>query len=167
MPTCGQCGKTVGFMQVRGKGLCPECHKQNLIAEMPENPQQAEKKRQREEEDKLAERAEKILLTTEVASDLPIDKRLDVIAAECVFGLNILKDVFAATRDIFGGRSASTQDALRDARKFALTELKKEAAIVGADAVVGVDLDYSEISGGNKSMLFLVASGTAVTLKKI
>jgi uncharacterized protein YbjQ (UPF0145 family) len=58
------------------------------------------------------------------------------------------------------------QNTLKDARKVALDELRSEAAYLGADAVIGVDLDYSEISGGGKSMLFLVASGTAVKLSK-
>ncbi len=80
--------------------------------------------------------------------------------------MNIFKDFFAGVRDIFGGRSAATQGVLRDARKVVLTELRREAYSVGANAVVGVDLDYSEFSGGGKSMLFLVASGTAVQLKR-
>lgn len=68
------------------------------------------------------------------------------------------------SNDTFGGRSKTMQDGLREARKTALSELRLEAQALGADAVVGIDLDYSEISGGGKSMLFLVASGTAVKL---
>jgi uncharacterized protein YbjQ (UPF0145 family) len=66
----------------------------------------------------------------------------------------------------FGGRSKSYQSTLKDARKTVLLELRREAHRMGADAVLGVDLDYSEISGGGKSMLFMVASGTAVKLAK-
>ena len=69
--------------------------------------------------------------------------------------------------DVFGGRSEAVQGTLRRARQTCLTELKKEAAAIGADAVIAVDLDYSEFSGGGKSMLFLVASGTAVKLKPL
>ena len=69
--------------------------------------------------------------------------------------------------DFFGGRSESTQGVLRDARRTCLNELRKEAFSVGANAVIAVDLDYSEFSGKGKSMLFLVASGTAVTVEKI
>ena len=79
----------------------------------------------------------------------------------------MFKDFFASVRDVFGGRSSSSQKALRDARRVCLAELRREALMVGANAVIGVDLDYSEISGDDKSMLFLVATGTAVTVEKI
>ncbi|WP_241565307.1 YbjQ family protein [Paenirhodobacter populi] len=108
----------------------------------------------------------RIILTTETTPDLRIEKRLDIITAEAVIGMHIFRDIAAAWRDTFGGRSQTVQSGLRDARKMALQELRIEAVNIGADAVVGVDLDYSEISGGGKSMLFLVASGTAVTLAK-
>ena len=65
---------------------------------------------------------------------------------------------------MFGGRSKSYQNALKDARIAVLNELRREATMLGADAVIGVSLDYSEISGGGKSTMFLVASGTAVRL---
>lgn len=110
--------------------------------------------------------AEGIILTTETSHDLPIDRRIDIVTAEVVIGMHLFKDIAGVFRDVFGGRSQAMQNGLRDARKAALDELRREAASVGADAVVGVDLDYSEISGGGKSMLFLVASGTAVTLRK-
>ena len=78
--------------------------------------------------------------------------------------MNIFRDLFAGIRDIVGGRSEVTQKVLKDLRVNVLTELRKEAHGLGANAVVGVDLDYSELSGGGKSMLFLVASGTAVKI---
>lgn len=95
-----------------------------------------------------------------------VAKVVDVITAECVFGMNIFRDFFAALTDIFGGRSESSQQVLRDARKTCIAELKAEAHRVGANAVIGVSLDYSEFSGQGKSMLFLVATGTAVVLEK-
>lgn len=107
--------------------------------------------------------AKDVLLTTETVPNLKITKRIDIITSECVYGMNIFKDIFASFSDTLGGRSNSIQNTLRDARKTALTELRKEAVSVGANAVIGIDLDYSEISGGGKSgMLFIVASGTAV-----
>lgn len=107
-----------------------------------------------------------ILLTTESTPNLKVIKRLDVITAECAYGMNIFKDIFASLSDTFGGRNNSIQDTLRDARKTALAELRKEAFSLGANAVVGIDLDYSEISGGGKAgMLFIVASGTAVIIE--
>ena len=106
-----------------------------------------------------------ILTTTFSVANREIDLELEIITAECVYGMNIFKDIFANWRDFLGGRSRAVQDTLRDARKTVLTELRREALMIGAQAVVGVDLDYSELSGGEKSMLFLVASGTAVKLK--
>ena len=111
--------------------------------------------------------APNVILTT--SSILPGNQEyeiIEVISAECVYGMNIFRDFFAGVRDIFGGRSAATQTVLRDARRTALTELRREALMVGADAVIGIDLDYQELSGGGKNgMLMLVASGTAISLK--
>ena len=112
---------------------------------------------------KIIRSPSEVLLTTENASNLKVLKRLDVITAECAYGMNIFKDLFASISDIFGGRNKSIQNTLKDARKNVLAELQKEAFSLGANAVVGIDLDYSEISGGGKfGMLFIVASGTAV-----
>ena len=109
---------------------------------------------------------EKIILTTApTVANKQIDYEIEIITAECVFGMNIFRDLFAGIRDIFGGRSAASQKILRDSRQTCLRELKIEAHELGADAVIGVDLDYQEFSGKGKGMLFLVASGTAVKLK--
>lgn len=89
---------------------------------------------------------------------------IEIITAECAFGMNVFRDFFATVTDIVGGRSGSTQKVLQDARKTCLNELRREAARLGADGVIAVKLDYSEFSGAGKSMLFLVASGTAVKL---
>ena len=100
------------------------------------------------------------------ASNQQIEEVKGVITSECVFGMNVFKDFFAGMTDFFGGRSESSQKVLRDARETCLNELKKEAYELGADGVIGIDLDYSEISGKGKGMLFLVASGTAVKFKE-
>jgi len=105
------------------------------------------------------------LTTTPTFPNLEIEEVKGVITAECVFGMNVFKDFFAGMTDFFGGRSESSQKVLRDARETCLNELKKEAYELGADGVIGIDLDYSEISGKGKGMLFLVASGTAVKFK--
>jgi len=86
------------------------------------------------------------------------------VTAECAFGMNLFRDLFAGVRDIFGGRSGATQKVLRDSRKKVLEELRIEARELGANAVIGVSLSYSEFSGQGKSMLFIVASGTAVVI---
>lgn len=111
---------------------------------------------------------EAVLVTTTPSVDgYRVARIVDVVSAECVFGMNIFKDIMAAFSDTFGGRSGASQSALRDARKTCMYELKYEAHQLGANAVIGIGLDYSEFSGQGKSMLFLVASGTAVVLEKI
>lgn len=105
-----------------------------------------------------------VLTTTETVTRRDIEQELEIVTAECVIGMNMWKDVLAAFTDAFGGRSETTQNALRRARQTCLAELRREAFLVRADAVVGVRLSYSEMSGQGKSMLFLVASGTAVRL---
>jgi uncharacterized protein YbjQ (UPF0145 family) len=76
-------------------------------------------------------------------------------------GANLLRDLFASVRDIVGGRSGSYERVLADARRQAIEELQAEAGALGANAVVGIDLDY-EVIGANGSMLMVSATGTAV-----
>ncbi|WP_167620220.1 YbjQ family protein [Paracoccus ravus] len=78
--------------------------------------------------------------------------------------MNAFKDLFAAARDVFGGRSETVQKTMRHSRETALYELRREAYRLGANAVVGVDLDYVELSGSG-NMVLLVASGTAVVIE--
>ena len=110
--------------------------------------------------------SKRIVLTT--ADSVPrreITEVVEIVSAEVAVGMNIFKDILSAVRDVVGGRAGAVQGTLRDLRGQALEELRQEASRVGADAVVGVDLDYSEFSGGGRSMLFMVANGTAVRLK--
>jgi len=116
-------------------------------------------------ETRLAE-IEAVILTTEAyPQGMTITKRIEIVTAECAFGMNVFKDLFAGVRDIVGGRSEAVQKTLRDSRRTALYELKKEAHAVGANAVIGVDLDYVELSSAG-SMILLVASGTAVVIEE-
>lgn len=107
---------------------------------------------------------EAVQLTTETSPTLNITRRIEIVTAEVAYGMNIFKDLFAGVRDIVGGRSEVVQKTMRDARRTALYEHKREAHSVGANAVVGVDLDYVELSSGS-NMVMLVASGTAVVIK--
>lgn len=107
------------------------------------------------------------LTTAPTLEGYRVTETLDVITAECVLGMNIFKDVMASLSDVFGGRSQTTEKALRNARMTCLYQLRKEAHAVGGNAVIAIDLDYSEFSGGGKSMLFLVASGTAVRVQRV
>ena len=117
--------------------------------------------------DVIDELGKELIVTTETTlSGYDVIERIDVITAECVFGMNIFRDMFAGMRDIFGGRSSASQKVLRDARHTCLREIRREALIVGANAVIAIDLDYSEISGDGKSMLLVVTSGTACRVEK-
>lgn len=156
MPNCITCGvKMVTMTHAINSGYCSQCK--------PVDEEEVRRVAQIEEDE---EKAAGITLTTGLTiAGREVIKEIEVVSAECVYGMHIFKDLFVAIRDVFGGRSESMQNTLRDARRTALTELKKEAFLVGADAVVGVDLDYQEITGGGKnSMIMLVASGTAVKL---
>lgn len=161
MAECKQCGTATSRWDLKG-GICPICVVANREAQHAAERQAKYDKKS--EEQSLAGKLSAITLTTETAHNLPVSQRLDIVTAEVVIGMNVFKDIAALGRDIFGGRSKAMQDGLREARKSALSELRREALALGADAVVGVDLDYSEISGSGKSMLLLVASGTAVKL---
>lgn len=147
--SCGSCGKEF-LRSALEHGRCISCRGLGLNDE-PLSEQE------------LARKSERILLTTapSIGSGQTFVE-LEVITAECVLGMNIFRDLFAGVRDIVGGRSSATQKILKDLRTNCLTELRIEAQKLGADAVIGIDLDYSEFSGKNNSMLFLVASGTAV-----
>ena len=94
--------------------------------------------------------------TTPMLPGHTITQVVDVVSAEVAYGMNIFKDMFAGITDVLGGRSGSTQSVLRN-----------EAFALEADALVGVQLDFSEFSGGGKSMLFAVAVGTAVKVTKL
>ena len=107
-----------------------------------------------------------IVLTTESAiTSHRITERLGIVTYEAAFGMGLLSDIFTSFSDVVGGRSKATQKTLRSARNAVLRGLRQEALLLGADAVVAIDLDYSEFSGQGKSMLFLVGSGTAVRWK--
>lgn len=99
--------------------------------------------------------------TTPTLEGRPIQDYLGIVTGEVIVGANLFRDLFAGIRDIVGGRSGSYERILADARKQAIEELQAEAAALGGNAVVGIDLDY-EVIGPNGSMLMVSASGTAV-----
>lgn len=114
--------------------------------------------------ERQARRAGMILTTAPGIDGHHATRQLGIVTAECVLGINLFADLLISLRDAIGGRSETAQKALRTARETCLEELKAEAATRGANAVIAVDLDYSEISKGNSSMILLVASGTAVVI---
>lgn len=104
-----------------------------------------------------------ILTTTPSIEGYPIKNYLGVVTGETIIGANIIKDFFAGIRDIVGGRSAAYEDVLREAKDTALAEMQQRAAQIGANAIVGIDLDYETVGQGN-SMLMVTSSGTAVII---
>jgi len=102
-----------------------------------------------------------IITTTPTVEGHPIADYKGIVVGEAIMGANVVRDVFASITDIVGGRSGAYESKLQDARETALKELEDRARELGANAVVGVDLDY-EVVG--QSMLMVSASGTAVVL---
>jgi uncharacterized protein YbjQ (UPF0145 family) len=104
-----------------------------------------------------------ITTTTPSIEGRQIKAYLGIVVGEAIVGANIFKDLFAGIRDIVGGRSGAYERELSKAREIALGEMEQNASALGADAVVGVDLDYEVLGQGN-GMLMVSVSGTAVKL---
>lgn len=104
-----------------------------------------------------------ILSTTTALDGQPVREYVGIVTGETIIGANIVKDFFAGIRDIVGGRSGSYERVLNEARQSALREMSDRARELGAEAVIGVDLDY-ETLGANGGMIMVTASGTAVRL---
>jgi uncharacterized protein YbjQ (UPF0145 family) len=104
-----------------------------------------------------------IITTTPDVQDRKVGKYLGIVTGEAIIGANILTDLLAGIRDIVGGRAGAYEQALRRARDEALHEMTLEAEERGADAILGVDVDY-EVLGKNNGMLMVTAAGTAVKL---
>ncbi|MFM5785317.1 heavy metal-binding domain-containing protein [Aeromonas veronii] len=104
-----------------------------------------------------------ILSTTPTLEGKVIREYRGIVVGEAILGANIFKDLFAGIRDIIGGRSGAYEKELARAREIAFDELKERATALGANAVVGIDIDY-EVVGQNGSMLMVSISGTAVVV---
>lgn len=102
-----------------------------------------------------------IMTTTNSLDNKPVSQYLGVVTGETIIGANIFKDIFAGIRDIVGGRSGSYERVLREAKDTAMREMQDEAMRLGADGVIGIDLDYETV-GAHGGMLMVTASGTAV-----
>ena len=102
--------------------------------------------------------------TTPTIEGKSITKFYFIVSGETIIGANLFRDFFASIRDIVGGRSGSYEEVLRQAKDTALREMQDQAALLGANAVVGVDLDYETV-GDSGSMLMVTASGTAVRIE--
>ena len=104
-----------------------------------------------------------IVTTTALIEGHPVREYKGIVTGEVIVGANIFRDIFASITDIVGGRSGKYERVLERARKEAIAEMEEQAAKLGGNAVVGVDLDY-EVLGSNGSMLMVSCSGTAVVV---
>ncbi|MCV3270862.1 YbjQ family protein [Roseobacter sinensis] len=102
-----------------------------------------------------------ILTTTNTVEGRPISAYKGIVVGEAIMGANIVRDFFASVTDVIGGRSGAYESKLKDARDEAMAEIEERARALGANAVVGIDLDYEVIGD---SMLMVSASGTAVVI---
>lgn len=102
-----------------------------------------------------------IVTTTHDIQGQPISDYLGIVVGESIIATNIMRDIMAGLRDIVGGRAGAYEEKMREARDIAVKEMEQEAQELGADAVVGVDIDYETV--GN-NMMMVSASGTAVKL---
>ena len=105
-----------------------------------------------------------LLTTTSTVEGRPVQRYLGLVTGEAILGTNFFKDIFAGITDIVGGRSATYEKELRKAKEIALAEMREEAQRLGADAIIGIDIDYEEISPGQGTMLMVSVSGTAVVI---
>src|SRR3954469_10127333 len=102
-----------------------------------------------------------LMSTTSVVEGKPVNRYLGIVTGEAIIGANVFRDMFAVVRDVVGGRSATYEKGLSEAREIAMAEMAKRAQDLGANAVIGIDLDY-EVLGQNNGMLMVAVSGTAV-----
>ena len=105
-----------------------------------------------------------IVTTTPTIEGKAISQYLGLVSGEAIMGANLFKDMFAGIRDIVGGRSGAYEEELRKAKQIAIDEMVEQATALGANSVLGVDLDYETIGAGG-SMLMVSASGTAVMVE--
>ena len=103
-----------------------------------------------------------IITTTDGIDGHEIEAYLGVVSGEAVYGANVFRDFFASVRDIVGGRAGGYETVLKDGKKTAIDDMAEEAMALGANAIVGVDLDYEQIG---QSMLMVSANGTAVRVR--
>ncbi len=105
-----------------------------------------------------------ITTTTNTIEGYPVKDYLGVISSEAIIGANIFKDLFAGLADIVGGRSMTYEKVIDEARTNALNELTEKARKIGANAIIGIDLDFETV-GASGSMLMVIATGTAVKIQ--
>ncbi|MED1798290.1 YbjQ family protein [Brevibacillus porteri] len=103
-----------------------------------------------------------IVTTTSMIQGKEVEEYLEIVSGEVIMGANVVRDFLAGITDIIGGRSGSYESKLAEGRELALREMKEKARVLGANAVIGVDLDFETLREG---MMMVIATGTAVRVK--
>ena len=154
MKNCKKCNEFFDEKTLK-EGYCFRC--------LPIDVAQKVEKEEKEEKKSNKLIYDSIMITTENVIDIPIEKRIEVIFAEYVYGLNVIKDFFTGIRDFVGGRVNSIEKPIRDTNQKVIEEMKLKAVVLGGDAVIGLKIDY-QTGGGFISVL---AVGTVVKFKKV
>ena len=154
MAMCKECGDVVSSADIID-GLCLTCMTPKAVEERNEIT-----KRNKELETNKSVLND-ILVTTETMIDLPIEKRINVVFSQHVYGMNIVKDFFTGIRDIVGGRVGNIEKSIEETNKNMLEDIKSQAYSMGGDAIIGLKVDYNTTN----NMLSVIAMGTVVKLK--
>lgn len=163
MATCSVCGKE---RKVGQTGICFGCQ---LVAKENEKAKRNAAEAERGEE--YDRKVSSLPVTTETYVD-GVKERLGIVTGQCALGMNIFRDFTAEIRDVVGGRSGAYQKAITEAKNIVIAEMQQEAYEMGADAVIAVDIDMLDITGGGglfggKGMIAMLATGTAVTFEEV
>jgi len=158
MGMCKSCGKVFSVTEMTD-GLCKNC----LAPEVSELNQRKKEKIEEFKKNKF-KILHSIIVTSETSID-NIEKRIDFASAQCVYGLNIIKDLFTGVRNIVGGRIKSIEDPLSEAKNTILEALKEEAYFAGGNAVVGIKIEHTYNNAGGANMVSILGTGTIVKLK--
>ena len=161
MAECKECGTSIKAWEAIG-GACEDCYSLYL----KKKALLKEREAYAEREQAVEELGSVLLTTAHTLQDVTVTKYLGVVSAECAYGMNMFKDMFANVRNLVGGRSAAVEDTMRDSRETVMQELKREAHAKGANAVIAVDLDYTQLGAGGNMMVLVSASGTAVIVEE-
>lgn len=175
MPNCQKCNYNFPPKELRD-GYCidcldPEIREQEKKIEIQRSILEQEEYQKKQEEYQKIEKAKiediknrrnSMFVTTETHIDIPIEKRIGIVSAQCVYGINIIKEVFGFIRDIVGGRVDSIEVGLDKANTTVIKELKEKAILSGGDAIIAVKIEHTYNNANNGSILSVFATGTVV-----
>lgn len=155
MGMCKECGEVLQS-NLMTNGFCPDCLEKGNINKL--------RTVKIEEIKNNKQILDSILITTETTINQPIEKRVGVISSQCVYGLNIVKDIFASIRNIVGGRIQSIEEALEKANIEIIEDLKTKAYMEDCNAVIGLKIEHTYNNANNGSILSVFATGTIVKI---